>query len=86
MPVLKISFGNRSSAMTTYLLNQNEAGTRVQALGGNVAGRDAESVEREFKATRDYYGQKDGREYYHVAISFERHDLGDLAKPREPRT
>ena len=67
--------------MISYLLNQNEEGNRVQALGGSVAGRDGEAVEREFKATREQFGQRGGREYYHVALSFERHDLGDLAKP-----
>ena len=81
MPVLKISHGGASSKMVSYLLNQNEAGNRVQALGGSVAGRDAEAVEREFKATREQFGQQGGREYYHIALSFERHDLGDLAKP-----
>lgn len=81
MPVLKISHGGESSKMVSYLLNQNEAGNRVQALGGSVTGQDAEAVEREFKATREQFGQHGGREYYHVALSFERHDLGDLAKP-----
>ena len=81
MPVLKISHGGESSKMISYLLNQSEAGNRVQALGGSVAGRDGEAVEREFKATREQFGQRGGREYYHVALSFERHDLGDLAKP-----
>lgn len=66
--------------MISYLLNQNEAGNRVQALGGNVVGKDAEAIEREFRATREQFGQQGGREYYHVALSFEKHDLGDLAK------
>jgi hypothetical protein len=81
MPVLKISHGGESSKMVSYLLNQNETGNRVQALGGSVAGQDSAAVEREFKATREQFGQHGGREYYHVALSFERHDLGDLAKP-----
>jgi len=81
MPVLKISFGNRSSEMVNYLLNQNESGNRVQALGGNVVGRESDAVEREFKETRDYFGQHEGRQYYHVALSFERHDLGDMTSP-----
>lgn len=67
--------------MITYLLNQNEAGSRVQSLGGSVVGRDSESIEREFRSTRTQFGGAEGREYYHVALSFERHDLGDLARP-----
>ena len=67
--------------MVNYLLNQNESGNRVQALGGNVVGRESVAVEREFKETRDYFGQHEGRQYYHVALSFERHDLGDLTLP-----
>ncbi len=81
MPVLKISYGGESSKMISYLLNQNEAGNRVQSIGGNVVGRDNESIEREFRSTRIHFGGEGGREYYHVALSFERHDLGDLAKP-----
>lgn len=81
MPVLKISQGGDSSKMVSYLLHQNEAGNRVQALGGNVVGREAENIEREFRATREQFGQHGGREYYHVALSFERQDLGDLAGP-----
>ena len=81
MPILKISVGGGSSKMISYLLNQNEARNRVQAMGGNVTGRSAESVEREFKAARSQFGQEGGRQYYHVAISFERNDLGDLARP-----
>ena len=84
MPILKISVGGDSSKMIAYLLNQNEAGSRVQAVGGNVTGRSAESVEREFKAARSQFGQEGGRQYYHVAISFERNDLGDLARPDGP--
>ena len=67
--------------MVGYLLSQNESGNRVQALGGSVVGREAGAVEREFKETRDYFGQQEGRQYYHVALSFERKDLGDLARP-----
>ncbi len=67
--------------MISYLLNQNEQGNRVQALAGNVVNQDAASVEREFKETRDYFGQQDGRQYYHVALSFERNDLGDMVRP-----
>ncbi len=67
--------------MVGYLLSQNESGNRVQALGGSVVGREAGAVEREFKETRDYFGQQEGRQYYHVALSFERNDLGDLARP-----
>ena len=81
MPVLKISVGGDSSKMISYLLNQNQAGDRVQTMGGNVVGRDAESIEREFRETRDFYARDGARQYYHVALSFERHDLGDLAKP-----
>ncbi|MGA9753320.1 MAG: relaxase/mobilization nuclease domain-containing protein [Acidobacteriota bacterium] len=81
MPILKISVGGDSSKMASYLLNQNEARNRVQAVGGNVTGRSAESVEREFKAARSQFGQEGGRQYYHVAISFERSDLGTLARP-----
>lgn len=81
MPVLKISQGGDSSKMVSYLLNQNEAGNRVQALGGSVVGRDSEAIERQFRTTREQFGQQGGREYYHVALSFERHDLGDLAAP-----
>ncbi len=80
MPVLKISFGNRSVEMINYLLSQNEVGNRVQALAGNVIGRDAATVEREFKETRDQFGQHEGRQYYHVALSFERGDLGDMVR------
>jgi hypothetical protein len=67
--------------MISYLLNQNEQGNRVQALAGNVVNQDTASVEREFKETRDYFGQQDGRQYYHVALSFERNDLGDMVRP-----
>jgi len=81
MPVLKISQRGDSSKMISYLLNQNEAGNRVQALGGNVSGGDSESIERQFRTTREQFGQQGGREYYHVALSFERRDLGDLATP-----
>lgn len=81
MPVLKISFGNRSSEMVNYLLNQNESRSRVQEVGGTVVGRDSTAIEREFKETRDYFGQQEGRQYYHVALSFERHDLGTLTSP-----
>ncbi len=81
MPVLKISFGKSSARMIGYLLNQNESGDRVQALGGSVAGRDSTAVEQEFRETRNYFNQHDGRQYYHVALSFERQDLGDMVKP-----
>jgi hypothetical protein len=81
VPILKISFGNRSQAMVSYLFKQTQDGMRVQALGGNVVGRDADTVEREFRETRTYFGQQEGRQYYHVALSFERADLGDLAGP-----
>jgi len=81
MPVLKISVGGDSSKMISYLLNQNQACDRVQTMGGNVVGRDADSIEREFRETRDFYARDGARQYYHVALSFERHDLGDLAKP-----
>lgn len=67
--------------MVNYLLNQNESKNRVQALGGSLVGRDSASIEREFKETRDYFGQHEGRQYYHVALSFERGDLGTLASP-----
>ena len=79
MPVLKISHGGASSKMISYLLNQNEAGNRVQALGGSVIGKDPEAIEEEFQRTRELFSQHGGREYYHVALSFERNDLGDLA-------
>ena len=81
MPILKISVGGNSSKMISYLLNQNEARSRVQAVGGNVTGRSSEAVEREFKAARSQFGQEGGRQYYHVAISFEHGDLGDVVKP-----
>ena len=79
MPVLKISVGDKSDKMIGYLLNQNESGNRVQAIGGNVASRSAQGIESEFKETRKQFGQHEGRQYYHVALSFERTDLGDLA-------
>lgn len=81
MPVLKISFGKSSARMIGYLLNQNEDGNRVQALGGSVVGREGMAIEKEFQETRNYFGQHEGRQYYHVALSFERQDLGDLTKP-----
>lgn len=67
--------------MTTYLLTQEAESGRVQAVGGNVVGRDPEAIEREFQETRDFYGVTSGRQYYHVALSFERSDLGDMATP-----
>lgn len=81
MPVLKITHGSQSSSMIDYLLDDRENPGRVQALGGNVVGRDSESIEHEFQSTRIQHGQEGGREYYHVALSFERHDLGDMATP-----
>lgn len=67
--------------MTTYLLTQEAESGRVQAIGGDVAGRDPEAIEKEFQETRDFYRVTGGREYYHVALSFERSDLGDMATP-----
>jgi Relaxase/Mobilisation nuclease domain len=81
MPVLKISHGDRSAMMFEYLLDQNHSNNRVQAIGGSVSGRNAEEVEREFRENRDFHARHGSREYYHVAISFERSDLGDLAAP-----
>ncbi len=78
MPVLKISHGAQSASMIGYLLDKKGDESRVRELGGNVAGRDSESVEREFRGTRAHYGQEGGRQYYHAAISFERNDLGDM--------
>ena len=78
MPVLKISVGDRSAMMVGYLLDQNERSDRVQAIGGNVVGQSPEGVEREFQETREFYGNHGGRQYYHVALSFERSDLGDM--------
>lgn len=65
--------------MTTYLLTQEAESGRVQAIGGNVVGREPEAIEKEFQETRDFYGVTSGRQYYHVALSFERSDLGDMA-------
>ena len=81
MPVLKISHGDRSAMMFEYLFNQNDTNSRVQAIGGSVSGRNAEEVEREFRENRDFHARNGSREYYHVAISFERSDLGDLSTP-----
>jgi hypothetical protein len=81
MPVLKISHGDRSAKMTDYLFSQGAESGRLQALGGNVVGRDPVTVEHEFQETRDFYGYAGGRQYYHVALSFERADLGDMTTP-----
>jgi hypothetical protein len=81
MPVLKITHGASSSKMIHYLFRQEEGSGRVQALGGTVVGRDPKTVEREFHETQVYHGDDTGRQYYHVAISFERSDLGDMKTP-----
>jgi hypothetical protein len=81
MPVLKITHGGNSSKMIHYLLTQDKDGNRLQALGGTVVGRDPKTVEAEFRETRLHFGDGAGRQYYHVAISFERSDLGDIANP-----
>lgn len=81
MPVLKITHGGCSSKMINYLFSEKGQSDRLQAVGGNVVGRDPKTVEREFYETRVYYGDQPGRQYYHVAISFERSDLGDLKTP-----
>ena len=81
MPVLKITHGGSSRKMIHYLLTQDREGNRLQALGGTVVGRDPQTVEAEFRETRLHFGDGTGRQYYHVAISFERTDLGDLATP-----
>jgi hypothetical protein len=83
MPVLKITHGANSSKMLHYLFRQEEGSGRVQALGGTVVGRDPKTVEHEFHETRVYHGEDNGRQYYHVAISFERSDLGDMETPGE---
>jgi len=81
MPVLKITHGASSSKMIHYLFTQDKEGNRLQALGGTVVGRDPKTVEAEFRETRLHFGDGAGRQYYHVAISFERSDLGDIANP-----
>ena len=81
MPVLKITHGGSSAKMIRYLLTQDQEGSRLQALGGTVVGRDPKTVEAEFRDTRLHFGDGTGRQYYHVAISFERNDLGDMATP-----
>lgn len=81
MPVLKITHGGCSTKMINYLYSEKGQSDRLQAVGGNVVGRDPKTVEREFNETRVYYGDQPGRQYYHVAISFERSDLGDLKTP-----
>ncbi|MGA9752420.1 MAG: relaxase/mobilization nuclease domain-containing protein [Acidobacteriota bacterium] len=79
MPVLKITHGGSSAKMINYLLTQDRNASRLQSLGGTVVGRDPRTVEAEFRETRLHFGDGAGRQYYHVAISFERSDLGDLA-------
>ena len=81
MPVLKITHGGCSAKMVNYLFREQEGSGRLQAVGGNVVGRDPQSVERDFKLTRNYFGENGTREYYHVALSFERSDLGDMKTP-----
>jgi|WetSurMetagenome_2_1015567.scaffolds.fasta_scaffold23987_2 hypothetical protein len=81
MPVLKITHGGCSAKMVNYLFSEKGQSDRLQAVGGNVVGRDPKTVEREFNETRVYCGDQPGRQYYHVAISFERSDLGDLKTP-----
>ena len=78
MPVLKITHGGCSAKMVNYLFSEKGQIDRLQAVGGNVVGRDPKTVEREFAETRVFHGDQPGRQYYHVAISFERSDLGDL--------
>ena len=81
MPVLKITHGNRSASMIDYLFREENESGRLQAVGGNVAGRDSASVEGDFRDTRSYFSESGDRQYYHVALSFERSDLGDMAGP-----
>ncbi len=81
MPVTKLSSGRSSAVMLRYLTRENEEGTRVRALGGNVSGDDWRSAEREFKLTREQFGVRDGIRYHHASLSMDPKDLGTLAAP-----
>ncbi len=78
MPVTKLSSGRSSAVMLRYLTRENEEGSRVRALGGNVSGRDWRSVEREFRLTRDQFGARDGIRYHHASLSLDPKDMGTL--------
>ena len=65
--------------MLRYLTKENEEGTRVRALGGNVAGHDWRSAEREFRITREQFGAEDGIRYHHASLSMDPRDMGSLA-------
>lgn len=79
MPVTKLSSGRSSAVMLRYLTRENEEGTRVRAIGGNVSGDDWRSAEQEFRLTREQYGAEKGIRYHHASLSFDPKDLGGLA-------
>lgn len=65
--------------MLRYLTKENEEGTRVKALGGNVAGQDWRSAEREFRITREQFGAENGIRYHHASLSMDPRDMGCLS-------
>lgn len=78
MPISKVSNGHSSAVMLRYLTRENEEGSRVQAMGGNLSGRDWRSAEMEFRLTRDQFSARDGVRYHHASLSFDPKDLGSL--------
>jgi len=67
--------------MLRYLTKENEDATRIRALGGNVAGQDWRSAEREFRLTREQFGAEDGIRYHHASLSMDARDMGTLSAP-----
>lgn len=81
MPITKLSSGRSSAVMLRYLTKENEEGTRVRALGGNVSGDDWRSAEREFRLTREQFGAQEGIRYHHASLSMDAKDMGTLSGP-----